>query len=137
MGECTWMPPKNRISRERKRLSDASERTRNYFRFEDFSTRRARRKERAGSKRARCGNTTPARPARELQDKRRRAFLFGQRESQRRRADLGPRVRHRGGSHHRSVSREGEPLQSYRVSNPCRYRQVRGTDFKEGDVKEE
>src|SRR5579862_1361856 len=40
----------NRISQERKRLSDASERTRNYFRFEDFSTRRARRKERAGSK---------------------------------------------------------------------------------------
>ena len=50
MGDRTWMPAKNRRSQERKRLSDASERTRNDFRFEDFSTRRERRKERAGSK---------------------------------------------------------------------------------------
>ena len=45
-----WMPAKNRRSQERKRLSDASERTRNDCRFEDFSTRPERRKERAGSK---------------------------------------------------------------------------------------
>ena len=50
MGERTWMPAKNRRSQERKRLSDASERTRNDCRFEDFSTRPERRKERAGSK---------------------------------------------------------------------------------------
>jgi hypothetical protein len=50
MGDRTWMPAKNRRSQERKRLSDASERTRNDCRFEAFSTRPERRKERAGSK---------------------------------------------------------------------------------------
>src|SRR5258708_31439052 len=97
MGDRAWMPAKNRRSRERIRLSDASERTRNDCRFETFSTRRERRKKRTGGKGhqtgrwARCVNTTPARPARELPDKRRREVLLGQRQSQRRRADLGPR----------------------------------------------
>jgi hypothetical protein len=50
MGDRTWMPAKNRRSQKRKRLIDASERTRNDCRFEAFSTRPERRKERAGSK---------------------------------------------------------------------------------------
>jgi hypothetical protein len=50
MGDRTWMSANNRRSQERKRLSDASEWTRNDCRFEAFSTRPERRKERAGSK---------------------------------------------------------------------------------------
>ena len=56
---------KSRRSQERKRLSDASERTRNGCRFENFSTRRERRKKRTGSR-------TLDRPSGEVQSTRRR-----------------------------------------------------------------